>query len=135
MAASGGFGVSFKIGATAVAAVDSINGFEVEALLDEITTHGSAGGFREMLPTGKFQASDVELVLVFDIAQATHANSAGGLTHALLNKTKMTNSIVFPGAVTWSFSAYCKKIKWQSPQDQAVRANVTLAVTGACTLT
>ena len=142
MAASGGFGVMLYIGDsysadeeveyTEVAAVESVNGVEIEALLDEITTHGSTGGFREMLPTGKSQVADVELGLVFDIAEDTHKNTAGGLTYAMLHESLLGYELVLPdsGTTTWTFDAYVRKMKWAAPQDGKLAATVTLAVTG-----
>lgn len=145
MGYTGGFGVDFNIGSaamsgtpsyTAIAQVKKWNGIEIAAILSEVTHHASAGGFREKIPSGLFEVSDLELELAFDISEGTHANSSGGLVHALLNKTKLAYQIVLPdsGTTTWTFDAYVQKIKFDSPQEEHVMGTVTLTVTGQPTL-
>lgn len=145
MGFTGGFGMTFNIGSaamsgsptyTAIAQVREWNGVEVAAILSEVTHHASTGGFREKIPSGLFEVSDLELKLAFDISEATHANSSGGLTHALLNKLKRAFQIVLPDSstTTWTFDAYVQKIKWESPQEEHVMATVTLTVTGQPTI-
>lgn len=146
MGGEGGFGVVFKIGDgnkastpdyTAIAQVEDFNGVDVKSIMAETTAHDSAGGFRKKVPSGLFEMSDIELGLVFDITQGTHANSSGGLIHALLNKTHLAYQIIFPDAsdTTWTFDAYVSGIKWESPKDNKIGARVTLTVDGQPTLT
>jgi hypothetical protein len=145
MGASGGFGVVFKIGSTimastptytAIANVESLNGLEIEAVMADITAHDSPGGFAEKIPTGQFKVADVELGLIFDATEATHANAAGGLMYALLQRTPLAYQIQFPNAnhTTWTFDANVSKINTSSAQNEAIKAKVTLVVTGQPTL-
>lgn len=146
MANAGGFGVTFNIGDgavastptyTAIAQVKSFNGVEIESVLSDITAHDSPGGYDEHIPSGRFNTSAIELELVFDIAQATHANSSGGLVHAMLNKTLLAYQIIFPdtSTTTWTFDAYINKIKMESEQEAHFKAMVTMKPTGVPVLT
>ena len=143
--ADGGFGVTFSIGDgalsttptyTAIASVKTFNGDEIASVMSETTAHDSAAGYREFVPSGLFEVSDIELGLAFDISEGTHANSSGGVTHALLNKTLLAYKIELPdsGGTNWVFDAYINKIKWDSPKEEHIMANVTLKVTGQPTL-
>lgn len=145
MGFSGGFGVTFNIGDTvlasvpnytAIAQVKTWNGIEIGAIMSEVTHHASPGGYREKIPSGLFELSDIELGLAFDITQATHANASGGLTYAMLNQTPLAYQIVLPdsGTTTFSFDAYVSKLKWESPQEEHIMATVTLTVTGQPTI-
>jgi hypothetical protein len=145
MGYSGGYGVTFNIGDgdvastptyTAIAQVKTWNGVEIGAVMSEVTNHASPGGYREHVPSGLFEVSDLELGLAFDISQATHANAAGGLMHAMLNKTKLAFQIVLPDAstTTWTFDAYVQKFKVESPTEEHVMGTATLKVTGQPTL-
>ena len=145
MGFDGGFGVTFNIGDgpmaetptyTAIAQVKTWNGMEIEAVMAEVTNHGSTGGFQEFQPSGRMNSSPIELGLAFDISGATHANASGGLTHAMLNRTKLAYQIILPdtGETTWTFDAYVSKIKWESNQEEEIRATVTMRPTGEPTL-
>lgn len=146
MTAEGGFGATFNIGDgnmgstpsyTAIAQVQSVNGFEISQVMTDVTAHDSTGGYREKIPTGLFEVGDVELELIFDITEGTHDNASGGLTHALLNKTELAYQIVLPDTsdTTFTFDAYVSKVGWGSPQEDAIKATVTLTVTGQPTIT
>lgn len=145
MGADGGYGVTFNIGDgdmdstpsyTAIAQVKTWNGVEIAQKMSEWTHHASTGGYREKVPSGLFEVSDLELGLAFDISQATHANSSGGLIHALLNKTKLAYQVILPdsGNTTWTFDAYVQKINNASDKEEHIDATVTLVVTGQPTL-
>lgn len=145
MSADGGYGVVFNIGDgplaetpsyTPIAQVKSWNGLEIEAVLSDITNHGSPGGFDEHVPSGLFRTSEIELELALDMAGATHTNAAGGLVYNHLNKIKAAYQIVLPDAsvTTWTFDAYIKKLKMDSPLEEHVMATVTLKPTGQAAL-
>ena len=145
MSYDGGFGVTFNIGDdemsgtpsyTPIAQVKKFNGIEIEALMSDVTNHGSTAGFEEMIPSGRKKQAPIELELAFDITQATHANASGGLIHALLNETKLAYQIILSDAstTTWTFDAFVQKIKWDSPQEEHVMATVTMQPTGQPTI-
>jgi predicted secreted protein len=141
----GGFGVTFNIGDgavassptyTAIASVKTWNGVEIASIMSEVTAHDSPGGYREHIPSGLFEVTDIELGLAFDIGEGTHANASGGLVHAMLNKTLLAYQIVLPdtGSTTWTFDAYVQKVKMESPKEEHIMATVTLKITGQPTL-
>jgi hypothetical protein len=145
MSYEGGFGVTFNIGDdvfsgtpnyTAIAQVEEWNEMSIEAVMAEVTNHASTGGYEEHIPSGLFRTGEIELGLVFDITGGTHANASGGVTHALLNKTKLAYQVVLPdsGSTTFSFDAYVSKIAWQSPKEEKIMAKVTLRPTGQPTI-
>lgn len=141
------FGTLFKIGDgalastptyTTIAQVRSIGDFNIAAVLAEVTNHSSTAGFREKIQSGLFEVDDIEIELVYDPAQATHANSSGGVMHALLNGTKLAYQIVLPdtGNSTWSFDAYVQSCNTQIGEgEEALMQTVTLTITGQPTLT
>lgn len=138
MGFSGGHGVTFNIGDgdiassptyTAIAQVEEWNGIEIGAIMSEVTNHGLA--WRQKVPSGLFEVGNIELKLAFDITQVTHANASGGVTHALLNKTKLAYQIVLPSSIlTFTYNAYVQKIKWESPKGEHIMGTVTFEVTG-----
>jgi hypothetical protein len=104
--------------------------------MSEVTNHASPGGYKEKIPSGLFEVGSIELELAFDITQGTHANAAGGLTHAMLNQTKLAYQIVLPDAsnTTFTFDAYIEKMKFDSPKEEHVMATTTVTITGQPTL-
>lgn len=146
MGATGGLGVTFNIGDgdmdsspsyTPIANVKSFNGVDSSLVMDDITAHDSTGGYREKLPSGILEMANIELVLAFDISEATHDNASGGLVHAHLNETLLAYQIIFPdtGTTTWTFDAYARRVRWESPIGGSLAATVELEITGQPTLT
>jgi len=140
------FGTQFQIGDgalastpsyTTIAQVKSVGDWAIEQILADVTHHSSTAGFREVFPSGRRNVDDIDIELGYDPANATHANSAGGLMHALLNETKLAYKIIFPdtNSTTWTFEAYVKKIGTMVEQEEELRQTVTFAITGQPTLT
>ena len=118
---------------TAVAQVKNVGDFEISAVMADVTNHASPGGFREFIQSGIFETGELELKLVYDPAQATHANASGGLLHALLNGTLLAYQIVLPdtGSTTWTFDAYVQGVTTQIGEgEEALTQSVTLQITG-----
>lgn len=145
MGFDGGFGVGFKIGDgavasspsyTSIAQVESWNGMGIAAVMAEATAHDATGGYRRKKPSGLFEVDNIELGLVFDISEATHANASGGLLHAQLNKTLLAYQIVLPdtGNTTFTFDAYVQKFMITSVKEEVIKATVTLEIDGQPTL-
>lgn len=144
MSASGGFGVTFGIGDGPlsgtptygnIAQVTKWNGISSEAVMAEVTNHGSTGGREEFVPSGKFKTGEIELELAWDKTAATHTNASGGLLHAHLNKTLLAYKFTLPDAAYWVTDAYVSKFEHMSEQEDAIRAKVTLRPTGSLTPT
>jgi len=141
------YGTQFQIGDddlsgtpsyTTIAQVKSIGDWVLGAVMAEVTNHQSTGGFREKIQSGIFEVDDIELELVYDPAQATHANSAGGVMHAMLNGTKLAYKLIFPdtGSSTWTFEAFVSKAATVIGEgEEALMQTVTMTITGQPTLT
>lgn len=141
------YGTQFQIGSddlsgtptyTTIAQVRSIGDWVLGAVMAEVTNHASTGGFREKIQSGMFEVDDIEIELVYDPAQATHANSAGGVMYALLNGTKLAYKLIFPdtGGSTWTFEGFVSKIGTLIGEgEEALRQTVTFTITGQPTLT
>lgn len=122
---------------TNIAGLKAIGDWEIEAETADVTNHQSTSGHREHLPTGIYNVAELELTLSYDDTEATHANSAGGLMHALLNGTKLAYKINMAdsGSTVWTFEAYCTKLGTIiDTGEEELQQSVTLTVTGAPTL-
>jgi predicted secreted protein len=146
MSAQKAYGAALQIGDgaladtptyTNVAGLKSIGDWVITAETADVTTHQSTGGFREKLPTGIFMVEDLEMVLAYDDTEATHANSAGGIMHALLNETKLAWKINMAdsGSTVWTFEAYVTSAGTVIDTGESeLQQNVTLTITGQPTL-
>ena len=126
-------GTTFKRGAVAVAQVQNISGPGLSLDTTDVTSHDSTGGWEEVVGT-ILRSGEVTLDLVYDPAAATHKNAAGGILGDLVGRASTTYSIVLPGAVTWSFTAFCTGFEPSAPHDGALTASVTYKITGQPTL-
>lgn len=147
MAFEKAYGTKFKIGDadlsgspvyTTIAQVNSIGDWAIGAVMAETTHHESTAGFREKIQSGIFEVDDPEIELLYDPAQATHANSAGGIMHALLNGTKLAYQMLFPdtGATLWTFEAFVsKETTVIGTGEEALKQTVTFTITGQPVLT
>lgn len=146
MTAQKAYGAALAIGSaaladtptyTTIAGVKKIGDFEIEAETADVTNHQSTAGFREHFPVGIMSVGELELTLSYDDGEATHANSAGGLMHALLNRSKLAYRITMAdaGATVWTFDAYVTKIGTIiDTGEEELQQSVTLMVTGQPTL-
>jgi len=132
------FGTLLKIGDgagppenfTTIAEVKDISGPKLEQGTEEVTSHGSAGGWREYVGT-LLSAGEVTFDLNFVPTEATH-NPSTGLIADLKNRVKRSFKLVFPdaGATTWAFSALVTGFEPGEPVEGSLAAAVTLRVTG-----
>ncbi len=124
------FALSF--GGTAMTAhIDTINGFDVEAVTVDSKTFGDA--WREVLPTGDKQASDVEVEGLYD-------DAAGGPSLVFLaalpaGPATAASAVVMTwgGAKTSSYNAFMVKFTRVASRNQITRYKATIRVTGAVT--
>ena len=136
MAISGGLGAVWKItvsaALTTVANVEDISFPTTENELDEVTAHDSTDGFEEFVATGIVRSGEFQATLTWDVAEATHAElvtlAGSGAANAMTLATPGT-------AESLAFSGIVRNIERQSPIDGALRAVVTVKVTGAITIT
>lgn len=138
MAKYSAFGTTLKrggVGGTAIAQVENISGPELSLDTEDVTTHDSTGGWEEHVGT-ILRSGEVTLDILYDPNHATHKNAAGGLISDLVSRVSQTYALTFPSspAVSWSFSALVTAFSPESPVDGALRASVTMKVTGQPTL-
>jgi hypothetical protein len=135
------FGTLLKIGDgggpenfTTIAEVKDIGGPSLELAAEEVTSHGSPGGWREFVGT-LLSAGEVTFDLNFVPTEATH-NPSTGLIADMKNRVKRNFKLVFPnaGATTWSFAALVTKFEPGEPVEGSLNAAVTLQVSGQPTL-
>lgn len=135
MADQGGFGLDFQITVTAtltsVTNVVDVKFPAPENVLAEKTAHDSAGGFQEFIASGKKTVSEIELELIWDVAEATHSElvtlEASGAENAM--------TIADPGAAeTLAFNGIVKQIERMGEQEEAYKAKVVIQPTGQITI-
>lgn len=135
------FGTLLKIGDgaspevfTTIAEVKDITGPELSVDTEDVTSHGSTGGWEEVIPT-ILRSGSVNFDLNFVPTNATHSYTAG-LLHDMVNKTLRNFQLVLPdtGATTWAFSAYVTKFPPAMPVKGALKASVSLKISGQPTL-
>jgi len=141
MSYTGGFGIKLNIGSapmadnptyTLAAQVQKVGDFESSLVMAEVTGHDAVDGYEESIPSGKKKLKSLELELGLDMAQATHANSSGGLLHAHQNETLLAYQLIYPDAqqTTWTFDAYLEKFSMGAEQEKEWKGKATLKITG-----
>ena len=133
MAKYSAFGTALKKGDVTYAQVTNISGPGLSLDTEDVTSHDSAGGWEEVVGT-ILRSGEVTMDIVYDPANATHKYAAGGLLYDLVSRTAISLSLVFPGAVTWSFNTLVTGFEPSAPVDGALTAAVTLKLTGEPTL-
>ena len=135
------FGTFLKIGDgggsevfTTIAEVKSINGLQMSAKIDDVTTHSTGTPWREKLAT-LLDAGTLACDVNFIPTNATHSNSAG-LLRDFVNRTKRNFKLVLTdgGSTTFAFAAFVQDFKMTAPVDGVLTASVTLAASGPPTL-
>lgn len=127
------YGTLLKRGATTVAQVTALSGPGLSLDVEDVTSHDSTGAWEEVVAT-ILRSGEVSADIVYDPAGATHKNTSGGLLYDLAQRASTTYSITFPGAVTWSFTAYVVGFEPDAPVKGSLTAKVKLKITGAPTL-
>lgn len=130
-------GVVWQITVTAaltdVAKVEDIEFPDQQNVIDEITAHDSAGGYPEYHITGLKEGTEFKATLIWDPGtEATHAElvtlQGSGASNAMtLTDAESDESMAFDGKI--------KGIKRMEPKDKKRRAEVTVLVDGAITIT
>lgn len=135
------FGTKLQIGDgattesfTDIAELLDVTGPELSADTEDVTSHGSTGGWEEAIVT-ILRSGSVNFSLNFYPTATTQGYTAG-LLHDYVNKTLRNFRLVFPdtAATTWAFSAYVTKFTPKAPVKGGLGADVSLKVTGQPTL-
>jgi predicted secreted protein len=135
MAQQGGFGLVLKINTGALTTVvDLIDcSFpEQKKILADATTHDSTGGYREWIATGVRELSEATATVIWDDAQATHAQ----FLTSFAADTAVNMSIQDPdGQEVIAFAAHITGIKRIDEMEGLYKAEITFQPTGAPTIT
>lgn len=113
-----------------IAEVGDIDGPKLKAVMEDFTSHGSAG-FVERKPILK-DSDQLKFPVHFVSSNATHDKTTG-LIADWTNKTLRNFQIVFPDSSGFSFSAYVEEIGFKEPVKGKLTADVTLSLTGTIT--
>lgn len=121
-----------------IAEVTNISGPSLKQDTVDVTSHQSAGGWREHVATLK-DGGEISLELNFVPTNDTQDFTVG-LGLDMKNQTKRNFQLVFPDATLeasrtkWSFSAFVSAFSVSAPHDGKLGGSVSLKVTGAPTL-
>lgn len=130
------YGVTLKIGSTAIAEVTKIDFGGIKLDTVEVTNMASTGGWREYIAT-LLDGGDVTFDINYVPTAATHKYAAAGLLYILANTKALTTfSLVWSdsGLTTWGFTAFVVTFKPGAAVDGKLQASVTLKISGQPTL-
>lgn len=130
------FGTKLRMGVTPVdvANITKISGPDFSAETLDVTSHDSAGKYREIVPSF-LSAGEVMVSLNFDPTKASHKNTAGGLLKLFEDRTIEAFKIVFPDTTEAAFNAYVTNFKTDAEFDKKLEAQVRLTLSGGVTWT
>ena len=135
------FGTLLKIGDgggtevfTTIAEVLDISGPGLSQETEEVTNHSSTAGWDEHIGT-ILRGGEVSFDVNFIPTENTQ-DAGAGLINDMENRTRRNFRIVFPdsGATTWNFAALVTAFEPSAPVQGALRASVSLLITGQPTL-
>lgn len=133
------FGTAVQIGDgagpevfTTIGQVRNISGPSFSLDTSDVTTHDSAGGWREFVAT-LLDAGEITLEIVWDPDLATHISLRQDLVARLSSRNF---KIIFPDATstTWTIPASVTAYQPEAPVDGELSASITLKLTGQPTL-
>ena len=114
--------------------VRSIDGPTTTAEIVDVTTHSTAGNWREKLAV-LIDPGSVSFAINFDSADATHAFTTG-LWSLFENLTQRNYQMIFPASAgQLDFAAYVASHAFSAPVDDVLTADIELAINGAITAT
>ena len=122
-------------GGTLVAQVQSFSGPGLSADTIDVTNHASTNAWEEVV-VGILRSGELSMEIVYDPANATHANAGSGLLADFVSRASTTWTLVFPDAATteWAFTAFVTGFEPDAAHDGALTAAVALKLTGDVTL-
>lgn len=124
--AKSAFGTTLKKGTTPIAELTTISGPALAADTIDITSHGSADGYRQFVQ-GLKDGGEVALEGLF-----TNETGQAALYTDFNTGTDNSYVITFPGTpvTTWTFNAIVTALSTEAPFDGALAFSATLKVTG-----
>lgn len=119
---------------TTISEVKSINGLQMSAKQDDVTSHSSGQPWRQFVST-LLDAGTVQFDINFIPTDATQSYVSGVLRD-FSQRNRRNFKLIFPdgASTTWAFTANVQDFKVQAPVDGVLLAQITLKVTGQPTL-
>ncbi len=139
MAKYAGFGIQLFKGTSgagvAYAQITNISGPSMSADTIDVTSHASTNAWEESV-IGVLRPGEIGMDIVYDPANATHKNAAGGLLADYLARVSITLTVVFPDTANteWTFSAFVTGFVPSAPVAGGLTAAVVFKPTGDMTL-
>ena len=136
MAKYDAYGCYLEKGVVTYGQVTNISGPGLSLDTVDVTSHDSTGAWEEVVGT-ILRSGEVTMDIVYDPADATHANVADGLLADLVARTLITTfHLVFSdvGVTEWDFNAFVTGFEPSAPVDGALTASVKFKLSGQPTL-
>ena len=126
MAKTKSFGTTVTVGGTAIGGLTNISRSGADRNFPDITTHDSAGGYKEYT-TGLKDGGTCELSGMFDATNAGQDLLRAG------SDAVQACVITLPSGTTISFSGFIQPPNEEVPLDDAVTFSASIKITGAIT--
>ena len=118
---------------TTIAQVTNIGGPSLSQETIDVTTHSSAGAFREKVG-GLLDGGEITLDINFGPTEPTHKEAVGGLLKDYTDRSVNNYKLIFPDTTYWIVPCLVTGFTPDSPVDGKLGASVTLTVSGQPTL-
>lgn len=129
------FGTATGTATTATLAnVTGISGLDSEVSVIDVTSHDSAGSYREKVASF-IDAGQLTFDVNFDPNSATHRATTGGILYLRDNRITVPWKVTFPGTPVHSFlvQGFVKSAPIDAPYDDKLGMSVTVELTGSAT--
>lgn len=116
--------------------VTNISGFDGESETIDVTSHDSAGAYREKVASF-LDLGQVTVDFNFDASQTTHRATSGGIMWLRDQRLTVPWKLTLPGTPVHSvtFQAFVKGVSIDLPFDDKQSGSATLETTGSATWT
>ena len=118
---------------TTIAGVTNISGPSLSQEVIDVTTHSSAGAFREKVG-GLLDGGEITLDINFGPTEPTHKEAVGGLLKDYTDRSVNNYKLIFPDTTYWICPCLVTSLPPDMPVDGKLGISVTLTVAGQPTL-
>ncbi len=114
--------------------VTNISGLDGETEVLDVTSHDSAGAYREKVASF-LDAGQMQLDVNFDPAETTHRATSGGILWLRDQRLIVPWKMTFPGTPVHSvaFQGFVKAAPIEAPYDDILKMSPVIEVTGSAT--
>ena len=114
--------------------VTNISGLDGETEVLDVTSHDSAGAYREKVASF-LDAGQVQLDVNFDPSETTHRATTGGILYLRDQRLIVPWELKFPGTPVHkvTFQGFVKSAPIDAPHDDTLKMSPTIEVTGSAT--